>query len=139
MSTLFLKGEEQFGLGEIDWVDDDIKLTYMSTSYTPDVDTENFYADISASAASGLSVETLANKTATIDTANNRVAYDADDAAQGPVSGMTNKYVLWKDTGSPTTSPLIACIDLTDGTVNVVASTLTTTFNAAGIFARNVA
>ena len=111
----------------------------MSTSYTPDIDTENFYSDVSGSVASGASTETLASKTVTIDTTNDRVEFDAADPSQGPVTVTTNKFVVWKDTGVASTSPLIACVDLTEGTVTVVSGTLGTTFSTEGIFALNAA
>lgn len=137
MSTFYLKGLEEFCNGNIDFANDTIKLDYMATSYTPDITTENFYSDVSASVASGASTETLANALVRIDTTNSRVELDADDVSQGPVTVTTNKYIIWKDTGVASTSPLIAAIDLTEGTVTVVSGTLGVTLSGEGIAALN--
>lgn len=112
-----------------------IKMSYMSTGYTPNVGTHQYYSDISASVASGAPVETLANVDVRIDTGNSRVEVDADDVTENSVTTTTNKFVVWLDTDTPETSPLIACIDIVEGTLSPVAGTLAITFNAEGIFA----
>ena len=137
MSTLYLKGLEQALTGNIDCENDTIKLRYMSTSYTPDVTTENFWSDISASEASGAPTETLANVDVRIDTANARVEVDADDVSETGVTTTTNKVVIYKDTGVDSTSPLIAAIDIAEGTLSPVAGTLSLAFNSEGILAIN--
>lgn len=111
------------------------KLSYMSTSYTPAPTTESYYSDISANVASGAPVETLANVDVRIDAANTRVEVDADDVTENSVTTSTNKFVIWIDTGVAATSPLVACIDIAEGTLSPVAGTLSVTFNAEGIFA----
>lgn len=112
-----------------------VKLAYMSTSYTPNLTTHNFFSDISASVAAGAPTETLANIDVRIDTANSRVEVDADDVTENAVTTVTNKFVVYLDTGNPATSPLIACINIAEGTLSPVAGTLAITFNAEGIFA----
>ena len=133
-STLYLKGIQQFGQGNIDWENDTIKLKYMATSYTPNPDTENFLSDVSASEASGAPTETLANAAVNIDTTNDRVEFDADDVTESGITTTTNKFIVYKDTGVASTSPLIACIDIAEGTLSPVGGTLAITFNAEGIF-----
>lgn len=137
MSTLYLKGLEQMMTGNIDLENDTIKLDYMATSYTPDVTTENFYSDVSASVASGTTAETLANVDVRIDTGNTRVELDADDVTQSSVTTSTDKFIIYKDTGVASTSPLIACIDIAEGTLTPVSGDLSLVFNAEGLFALN--
>ena len=137
MSTLYLKGLEQMMLGNIDLESDTIKLKYMATTYTPDVTTENWLSDVSASEASGAPTETLANVDVRIDTGNLRVEVDADNVTEAGVTTLTNKFIVYKDTGTAATSPLIACIDIVEGTLGPVSGTLSLTFNAEGIFAVN--
>lgn len=134
MSTLYLKGIEQMALGNINWETDTIKLKYMTTTYTPSSTTESFLADVSASEASGAPTETLAGKDVRIDTVNNRVEFDADDVTETGITCTTNKFIIYKDTGSSATSPLIACVDITEGTLSPIGGTLAVTFNAEGIF-----
>ena len=135
MSTLYLKGLEQMMLGNIDFESDTIKLKYMATTYTPDVTTENFLSDVSASEASGAPTETLANVDVRIDTANTRVELDADNVTEDTITTTTDKFIIYKDTGVEATSPLIAYIDIAEGTLQTVAGTLAISFNAEGLFA----
>jgi hypothetical protein len=134
-STLYLKGIEQMMKGSINLESDTIKLKYMATSYTPNLTSDNFLSDVSASEASGAPTETLASKTVTIDTGNSRVEFDAADVTENTITCSTNKFILYKDTGVAATSPLIACIDIAEGTLAPVAGTLAITFNAQGLFA----
>ena len=134
MSTLYLKGIEQTFLGNIDFDTDTIKLDYMSTSYTPSATTESFLSDVSASIASGAPTVTLANVAVNIDTGNSRVEIDADDVSTGSITTTTNKFIIYKDTGSASTSPLIGCFDIAEGTLSPVNDDLSLTFNAEGIF-----
>lgn len=138
MSTLYLKGLEQAFLGNIDFETDTIKLKYMATSYTPDVTTENFLSDVSASEASGAPTETLANVDVRIDTGNTRIEIDADDVTEASITTNTDSFIIYKDTGDAATSPLIAYVDITEGTISPVNGTLAITFNSEGIFAINV-
>lgn len=137
-STLYLKGIE-VGLDalmqETAAPSGTVKLKYMQTTYTPNLATDNFWSDISASVASGAPTETLANIDVRIDTANSRVEVDADDVTENSITTTTNKFVIYLDTGFDATSPLIACIDIAEGTLAPVAGTLAITFNAEGIFA----
>lgn len=135
MSTLYLKGIEQAFLGNINMESDTIKLKYMSTSYTANAGTHQFLSDVSASEASGAPTETLANVDVRIDTGNVRVEVDADDVTENSITCSTDKFIIYKDTGVAATSPLIACVDIAEGTLNPVAGTLAITFNAEGIFA----
>ena len=136
MSTLYLKGLEQMMLGNIDFESDTIKLKYMATTYTPDVTTENFLSDVSASEASGAPTETLANVDVRIDTANTRVELDADNVTEDTITTSTDKFIIYKDTGVEATSPLIACIDLAVE-VNPVSGILSVAFDVEGLFAIN--
>lgn len=138
MSTLYLKGIEvalDALMQEAAAPSGTVKLVYMSTGYTPNLATENYYSDISASVASGAPTETLANVDVRIDTANSRVEVDADDVTENSITTTTNKFVVYLDTGVAATSPLIACVDIAEGTLSPVSGTLALTFNAEGIFA----
>lgn len=136
MAAFYNNGKKKLWDGSIDLDTDTIKIAFMAPGYTPNIDTEDFYDDISASVASGSTDQTLANKTLTIDTTNNIVKFDADDislAAQ-TILGGTNKIVVYKSSGVASSSPLIAYVDITEGTLAPVNGTLTITWGANGIF-----
>lgn len=111
------------------------KLSFMATTFTPDSVNDQYFSDISAEVASGTTAVTLASVTTTIDGANNRVELDTADPSLSTVTATTNKYCLWVDTGVASTSPVLATIDIVEGTLGPVAGTLSITVNAEGHFA----
>jgi hypothetical protein len=112
-----------------------LKLSPMATTFTPDSGTDQYYSDISAELASGAAALTLTGVTTTIDTVNNRVELDTDNATTGTITASTNKYSLWVDTGVAATSPVLATIDLVEGTISAVSGTITFIINSEGHFA----
>lgn len=111
------------------------KLSFMATSFTPNAGTHQYYSDISASVASGTTAVTLASVVTTIDTVNARVELDTADPSLASVTATTNKYCLWVDTGVAATSPVLATIDIVEGTLSPTAGTLGITVNAEGHYA----
>lgn len=111
------------------------KLSFMATSFTPNAGTHQYFSDISAEVASGTTAVTLAGVATTIDTGNARVEFDTADPSLATVTATTNKYCIWVDTGAAATSPVIATIDIVEGTLSPVAGTLSITVNAEGHFA----
>jgi len=111
------------------------KLSFMATSFTPNAGTHQYWSDVSASRASGTTDVTLSGVTTTIDTVNNRVELDTNNPSLSTITTSTNKYSLWVDTGTPATSPLLATIDIVEGTLSPVAGTLSITVNAEGHYA----
>lgn len=109
-NALFDKGREGFLDGSIDWDTDTIKAVLVDHGVdTPVPATDQFLSDISAGARVAIS-PALTGKTVT-----NGVA-DADDVVLPTVSGAScESIVLFKDTGSPATSRLIAFIDTATG------------------------
>ena len=111
------------------------KLSFMATTYTPNATTHLYFSDISASVASGTTAVTLASVTTTLDVANARVELDTADPSLSSVTATTNKYSICFDTGVAATSPILATIDIVEGTLSPVAGTLSITVNAEGHFA----
>lgn len=134
-SVFYNAGKGEILKANIDLESDTIKLAFMGTSYTPDVDAHVYWSDISASIASGTTAQTLASKTVTVDNTNNRAEFDAANISLSNITTNTNKFVLYKDTGVAATSPLICCIDITEGTLSPTDGTLALTINAEGFFA----
>ncbi len=115
------------------------KLSFMATSFTPNSNTHQYFSDISASVAAGTTAVTLGSVTTTIDSGNNRVELDTADPSLATVTASTNKYCLWVDTGVAATSPVLATIDIVEGTLSPVAGTLSITVNAEGHYALKAA
>lgn len=111
------------------------KLSFMATTFTPDSVNDQYFSDISAEVASGTTAVTLASVTVTIDGANNRVELDTANPSLSTVTATTNKYAIWVDTGVPATSPVLATIDIVEGTLSPVAGTLSITVNSEGHYA----
>lgn len=109
MSSFYGKGKEKFGGGEIDWVNDRIRAFLIDTSeYSVSIDVDEFVNDIPDSAK--IAETTLTGKT------NSLGVLDADDSVFPSVTGPTcEAIVLWKDTGSAATSPLIVYLDAGTG------------------------
>lgn len=131
---LYTKGLEQTFLGNIDFDTDTIKLIFLSPAHTFDFTGDSFLSDISADRASGTTDLTLANVAVNIDVGNTRIEIDSDDASDTGITATTDKFALYKDTGTPATSSLICGIEFTEGTLSPVNGTLAVTVNAQGFF-----
>lgn len=109
-NTLYDYARQRFLEANINWMSDTIKCILVSTSaYTPQTAVHQYLSDISGSAIIAGPV-TLASKATT------GGAADAADATFTSVSGATiNAIVIYKDTGTAATSPLIAYIDTATG------------------------
>lgn len=108
-NALYDKGREAFLTAGINWTSDTIKVSLVDTDdYTVNLATHDFYDDIPSGAI--VATATLGTKTATAGIA------DAADATFTAVSGdVSEALVIWKDTGTPSTSTLIAYIDTATG------------------------
>lgn len=111
-NALYDKGRESF-LGQnpaLDWDSDNIKVSLVdiTSAYTVNLATDDFYDDVTAHAVAVSS--NLGSKTVTAGVA------DAADVTLSSVSGaVSGALVIWKDTGAAATSPLIAYIDTATG------------------------
>ena len=111
------------------------KLSFMATGYTPNAGTDSYWADISASRAANTTDVTLASVTTTLDSGNARVEFDTANPSLSTITATTNKYTIWVDTGTASTSPVLATIDIVEGTLRPIAGTLSITVNAEGHYA----
>lgn len=111
-NAMYDKGREKFLNGAINWTTDNIKA-YLVRGYTVNTSTHEFVSDITG-AGGGTIVATSANlgtKTSTAGVA------DAADVTYATVAAgaATQHVIIAKDTGTTTTSPLIAVIDTATG------------------------
>ena len=109
-NTLYDYCRQRFLEAQINWMTDTVKVILVSTSaYTPQTAVHQYLADIPVSARIAGPV-TLTAKATT------GGAADAADCTFASVSGATiNAIVIYKDTGTEATSPLIAYIDTATG------------------------
>lgn len=107
-NALYDKGREGFLDGSIDWDTDTIKVALVDTgTYTVNLSVHDFYDDVTGVVGTP---QTLASKTVTSGVA------DAADVTFTSVTGNSvEALVIYKDTGTASTSRLIAYIDTATG------------------------
>ena len=107
-------GMQNYMLGLIDWEDDTIRCALTTSSYTPNKDTDEFFDDISNEVvgagytADGVALTSLA---VNVDTATDEVQLDSDNVQWTVATITARRAVIYKDTGTPATSPLIGWVD----------------------------
>jgi hypothetical protein len=114
-SALYGHGRERFANGEIDWVDDTIKVTLIDTAdyaIGANIDVHEYMNTDTVPAAAKVATATLGSKTNTLGVC------DAADTTFTAVTGdVSEALIIWKDgggggtTASGTTDLLIAYID----------------------------
>jgi hypothetical protein len=122
---------------KIDLDNDTIKVALLTASYTPDIDVHDFFDDVSANESSGTGYtaggNTLANTSWAVVTASDLAKWDADDTSWTISSALSARYiVLYKSTGTSSTSPLIAYGDL-GSTYSLASGSISVAWNASGI------
>lgn len=112
-----------------------IKVALVTSTYTPDFDAHDFFDDVTNEitgtgyTAGGV---TLANQDMTVVGASNVVKFDADDASWAGASFTARAAIVYKSTGTASSSPLIAYIDF-GSNFTPQGGTFTITFSASGI------
>jgi len=103
--------------GHIALDSDTIKVALVTSSYSPDIDTHENFDDIT-NEVSGTGYTAggaaLANKAVTKDTTDDEGVFDADDLTWSSASITARGAILYKDTGTPATSQLLAYIDFAE-------------------------
>lgn len=93
------------------------KLMILNSTYALDQDAHDFVNDVSAAQVTGTGVPsggiTLTGVTVTADAAANEAYIDFNDLTGLNVTGCYG--VLYIDTGTPSTSPLLCITDFSDG------------------------
>jgi hypothetical protein len=103
------------GTDAIDFENDTIKAVLVTAAYTPNADTHQYYSDITNEVANGNGYTTggqaLANKAVTQDDTGDKAVFDSDDPTWASASFTARAVILYKDTGTGSTSPLIGYWD----------------------------
>lgn len=134
--TAFNEGKVELASGNIDFVNDTFKVALFESTYTPDIDTQSNWSDISTDESSGTNYtaggNTVANITVTKDNTNDRAVIDGDDVTFTNVSVSYQYVVLYKDTGTPSTSTLIGYADR-GSSITISADDVQVVFDSVGI------
>ena len=109
-NTLFDAARQRFLEAQINWLTDTMKVILVDTgAYTPQTAVHQYLSDVSMSARIAGPVS-LTSKTTT------GGAADAADVTFTSVSGSSiEAIIIYSDTGTESTSPLIAFIDTATG------------------------
>ena len=128
---------------EVDWDSDTIKVALLTSSYTPNQDTHDYFDDVSAYEVTGTGYstggQTLGSKTVTYDAANNVIVLDAADTTWSS-STITARYaVVYDDSGATAASKaLIGYVDFSSDQSSTNGN-FTITWDATGIVRITVA
>lgn len=115
----------------VDWATDDIKVALCTSSFTPNQDTQDFYDDLT-NEVSGTGYTAggalLASKSVNYDAASNVVSLRAGATSWTGATFTCRYAVVYKDTGTGSTSPLIGYVDF-GGDEQVSSGTFTITWD----------
>jgi hypothetical protein len=123
-NLVYNRGKKILADSSLDWASDTIKAMLVTSTYSPNVD-DNFIdaggaSDPVDARVTGTTDQTLGTKSIVEDDTNDFAFLKAANVTYTAVpSGVTAVgVVLYKDTGTPSTSPLIAYFDITDTPTN---------------------
>jgi hypothetical protein len=110
-NALYDLGRESFLKSEISWSVDNIKVALVDSAvYTPNLSTDQFITDVTSGGAVIATSANLTSKTTTGGIA------DAADITFSAVNGDVSEFlIIYQDTGTPSTSRLIARVDTATG------------------------
>lgn len=118
----------------INFATDTFKLMLLDSNHTTDIDAQVFIDDVSANevAASGdyTTGGVALTLTGSTDDTNDLGKLDAVDISLDTVTTSAAYAVVYKDTGTPSTSPIIGIYDCV---VTSTLGTLSITINASGL------
>lgn len=130
-------GGDAAGELPIDFLSDTMKMTLHTAITSFDIDNDQFFADVLNEVANGNGYTTggitLANKAVTYTAASNKTVWDntVDPSWTATGAGFAAAAaVVWKDTGTAATSPLVGYLDF-GSTITLAANdTLTVVLDA---------
>lgn len=126
---------KQYNGSGVDFDTDTIKAALVTSSYTPTQDTDEFFSSVNTYEVSGSGYtaggSAIANKS--VAAAAGVVKFDGDDVVFSEnAAGFTNgaRVVLYKDTGTASTSPVIAYSDSISPALNNTSGDVTLRWHA---------
>jgi hypothetical protein len=133
---LFIERQME-GATKSDFLTGAFNCSLHTASQTPNVDTDDFFNDWSATEVTGTNYTALGvvlgSKTSVYDTATDEWRFDAADAVWTTATIASIRYALvWENTaGVSSTDPLVSYYDL--GAQSVTAANFTVQWDATGI------
>ena len=108
-NALYNPGKQAMLQAQVNFMTDNIRVALVNTSYTPDLTNHANLTSISSFVVG--SAQLLANKSVT------NGVFDADDVTYSALAAGSNlrAAVIYRDTGTPGTSTLLAYIDQITG------------------------
>ena len=125
--------------GSIDLDTDTIKVALVTSSYTPNIDTHANFSDVTNEVSgTGYSAggATLASVTVTADTTDDEGVFDAADTTWTTATVTARGAVIYKSTGTSSTSKLICYVDFGSDKTST-AGDFTIQWNSEGILNLN--
>lgn len=124
-NAVYNNAKKLIGDGTIDWDDGaaTFRLLLVNTSYTVNIDTHIYVADITPLtnelSGTGYSRKDLTTRTVVVDNANDRADYKADNVTWvGINAGTAAGAIVYKFVSADADSPLICYIDFADTVTN---------------------
>jgi len=124
-----------FGAAPINFGSDTIKVALTTSTYTPDQDTHDFFDDVTNEVSgTGYSAggATLGSAAVTYTAGTNVVKFDAADTSWTTATITARYAVVYKSTGTPSTSPLMFYVDFGEDKVSS-GGTFAITWHADGM------
>lgn len=120
---------------DVIYTTDTIKAGLITSSWTPNQDTDEFYSTPAANEISGTGYSaggvTLASKTLTYDSATNELRFDAADPTWTTATITARYLVYYKSTGTNSTSPILGYVNF-GADQSVTTGTFTVVLDATG-------
>jgi len=139
MSVIYNIAKQKFANGEIDWVDNTIKVLLLDSGYTQEADDAAVSTIIGVSnecSGTGYVRKTLANKVSDNDTTNDRTELKADNISwTGLNVGTVAGYLIYQEVDSGDDSLNIPIVYVNEGGFPTTASggDVAISFSADGI------
>lgn len=110
-TTVAGKFKQKLLSGQADFTSATVKVTLHTSSFAPDVDTTEFKSDLTneLATAGGYTAggQTLTTVAVSYDAANDRAIITCDDPTWDPATFTARYAVIWIDTGTAATSPVV--------------------------------
>ncbi len=110
-SALYDTGRDAFANGGINWTSDTIKVALVGSGYTANMATDQFFSSITSVIGTPIALTSKSTAAGVVNAAN------VTSGALATGSTVT-QIVIYKDTGTATTSQLIAREDVTSTPTN---------------------
>ena len=114
-NVFFDNAKKNLWNGTINLASDALNVALMTSSYAPNQATDQYWSAISSNEASGTNYtaggQALTGQSVTADTTNHRGKFTANNVTWSNATVTAVGAVIYKNTGTPSTSPVIGYID----------------------------